>query len=111
MFSPSSTLVSGVEGIKVIMHKAAKNVAVHFIKETIIILEKNKKNLPKCIQVTRGGGEPLTLQSKRAARPSMTSRMSSLRVKRGSTEGVTLRLALDVSSSVEYNTHSPISAL
>lgn len=60
--------------------------------------------------MTRGGGEPLTLQSKRAARPSMTSRMSSLRVNRGSMEGVTLRLALEVNSSVEYNTHSLISA-
>lgn len=71
-----------------------------------MVIIKKKKILPKCIQVTRGGGEPLTLQSKRAERPSMTSRMSSLRVKRGSTEGVTLRLALDVNSSVEYNTHS-----
>lgn len=57
--------------------------------------------LPKCIHVTRGAGEPLTLQSKRALRPSMTSRTSSLRVNSGSLDGVTLSVALEVSSSVD----------
>lgn len=50
--------------------------------------------------MTRGAGEPLTLQSKRALRPSMTSRTSSLRVNRGSLDGVTLSVAPEVSSSV-----------
>lgn len=55
--------------------------------------------------MTRGAGEPLTLQSKRALRPSMTSMMSSLRVNRGSLDGVTLRFALEVNSSVSEETH------
>lgn len=61
--------------------------------------------LPKCIQVTLGAGEPLTLQSNRAARPSMTSKMSSLRVNKGSLDGVTLRFALEVNSSVKAIIH------
>lgn len=39
------------------------------------------------------------MQSNLAVRPSMTSRMSSLRVNRGSVDGETLRFALEVNSS------------
>lgn len=55
--------------------------------------------LPKCVQVTTGGGVPLIMQSKRAVRPSTTSTSSSLRVKSGCTEGCTVSRALQVSSS------------
>ena len=75
--------------------------------EELLVIRKTFINrlLPKCIHVTRGAGKPLTLQSNRAVRPSMTSRMSSLRVNRGSLDGVTFRLALEVSSSVNAMTH------
>lgn len=46
-----------------------------------------------------GGGLPLILQSKRAARPSSTSTSSSSRVNRGASEGRTVSRALQVSSS------------
>jgi hypothetical protein len=49
--------------------------------------------------VTEGGGVPLILQSKRAARPSSTSASSSNRVNRGAREGRTVSRALQVSSS------------
>lgn len=52
--------------------------------------------------MTLGDGVPLTLQSNRALRPSITSRMSSLRVKRGSSEGMTLSLPHEVTSSEEW---------
>lgn len=55
--------------------------------------------LPKWLQVTLGGGVPLTLQSNRALRPSITSKTSKLRVKRGSREGMTLSLPHEVTSS------------
>lgn len=73
----------------------------------MLVIQKTTNNrfLPKCIHVTRGAGKPLTLQSNRAVRPSMTSRMSSLRVNRGSLDGVTLKLALEVSSSVNTMAH------
>lgn len=49
--------------------------------------------------MTDGGGLPLILQSKRAARPSSTSTSSSSRVNRGASEGRTVSRALQVSSS------------
>ena len=58
--------------------------------------------LPKWVHVTLGDGAPLTLQSNRALRPSITSRTSSLRVKRGSKDGRTLSLAHEVTSSEEH---------
>lgn len=61
---------------------------------------KGMRLIPKWVQMTWGGGVPLTLQSNRALRPSITSRMSSWRVKRGSTDALTLSLALEVSSSI-----------
>lgn len=66
--------------------------------------QKHRGFLPKCIHVTRGAGDPLTLQSKRAVPPSMTSRMSSLRVNRGSLDGATLRFAVEVNSSANATT-------
>lgn len=55
--------------------------------------------LPKWLQMTFGDGVPLTLQSNRAFRPSITSRTSNLRVNRGSMDGMTLSLPHDVISS------------
>lgn len=57
------------------------------------------QGLPKWLQVTVGTGVPLTMQSKRAVRPSTTSTSSSLRVKSGCTEGFTVSRALQVNSS------------
>lgn len=58
--------------------------------------------LPKWLQATLGGGIPLTLQSNRALRPSITSKTSKLRVKRGSREGMTLSLPHEVTSSKKW---------
>lgn len=58
-----------------------------------------------------GAGEPLTLQSNRALRPSMTSRTSILRVNRGSLDGVTLRFALEVNSSAKNTWERQICAV
>lgn len=49
--------------------------------------------------MTFGGGVPLILQSNRAFRPSITSKISNLRVNKGSKEGMTLSLPDDVNSS------------
>lgn len=62
-------------------------------------IEAMEQGLPKWLQVTVGAGVPLTMQSKRAVRPSTTSTSSSLRVKSGCTEGFTVSRALQVSSS------------
>lgn len=52
--------------------------------------------------MTSGGGDPLTLQSNCADRPSVASSTSSFRVKSGFLDGITRRVAVQVSFSVPH---------